>query len=272
MAARKRKLTEADKHEILNLYRQPEHTTLTLAELFGVSNSTISRWLKNSISPEEYEVLIQQKRSSRGGGEKRKTRRSRSSRPSPEPATATDETGETTTRRRRRKRSTDSDVEIDVPSLAEAAPPQLVEQLAMFDAEEDDMEDDDLEEEAAIETPKLKRTAPRRSSRRGDEVTVLPLSEATLPQAFYLVVDRAAELITRPLKEFDELGPVPDSETQQRTLPIFDNHRVARRFSARNQRVIKVPDSNLLQKAVSYLQDKGITRLLFDGRVYALDR
>ncbi|QIR37507.1 hypothetical protein HCG51_12840 [Tolypothrix sp. PCC 7910] len=85
-----------------------------------------------------------------------------------------------------------------------------------------------------------------------------------------MVIDRSSELITRPLKDFGDLGQIPSLETQQRTLPIFDNHRVAKRFSTKRDRVIKVPDSKMLQKARTHLQAKGITRLLIDGQVYSL--
>ncbi len=99
---------------------------------------------------------------------------------------------------------------------------------------------------------------------------MLPLSEASLPKICYLVVDRSAELVARPLREFSDLGRIPVEEVQQKTLPIFDNHRVAKRFSNRSQRVIKVPDGQMLQKTCSHLKAKGITRLLIDGQVYSL--
>ncbi len=92
-----------------------------------------------------------------------------------------------------------------------------------------------------------------------------------LQKPCYLVVDRLSELITCPLREFAELGLIPADEEQARTLPVFDNHRVARRFSRRNQRIIKVPNGTMLTKTQSYLYAKGITRLLFDGQVYALN-
>ena len=103
-------------------------------------------------------------------------------------------------------------------------------------------------------------------------VQVLPLSEATLPKTCYLVIDRASELITRPLRDFGDLGQIPTQEVQEKTLPVFDNHRVARRFSTKRDRVIKIPDSKLLQKTRSHLQAKGITRLLVDGQVYSLSK
>jgi len=127
----------------------------------------------------------------------------------------------------------------------------------MEDLDEEDFEDD---EEDNFET----------KTHQHSTVQVLPLSQAFLSKTCYIVIDRAAELITRPLQEFTHLGSIPVTEIQQKTLPVFNNQRVAHRFSNRSQRVIKVPDGKLLQKSSSYLQAKGITRLLIDGQVYSL--
>ncbi|MEG3861971.1 hypothetical protein [Microcoleus sp. herbarium12] len=139
--------------------------------------------------------------------------------------------------------------------------------------EEDDDFDEDLEDEDSLfEASMLGSNSSGESiePRATGVIQVLPLSEASLPKICYLVVDRAAELITRPLKAFGELGQIPASEIREKTLPVFDNHRVARRFSTQNQRVFKIPDGRLLQKAAPYLLAKGITRLLIDGKVYSL--
>ncbi len=151
----------------------------------------------------------------------------------------------------------------------------LDEDLMDLDEEEDDDDDDegdDLEDDWEDDAPYNEIQGPIKTTRltSGANVQVLPLSEASLPKICYLVVDRAAELIARPLKDFGDLGRIPLEEIQEKTLPVFDNHRVARRFSNRSQRVIKVPDGRMLQKTCSHLQAKGITRLLIDGQVYSL--
>ncbi|RZM77996.1 hypothetical protein [Leptolyngbya iicbica] len=105
---------------------------------------------------------------------------------------------------------------------------------------------------------------------REAELTIHSFDSFSLTKPCYLVVDRMAELITCPLKDFSELGVIPPGEEQARTLPVFDNHRVARRFARRNQRIIKVPDGLMLNKTQGYLEAKGITRILFEGEVYAL--
>ncbi|WP_254568629.1 transposase [Oscillatoria sp. HE19RPO] len=277
-----RKLSESDKSDIIDLYRQPGETTLTLASRYGVSSSTISRILKSTLSEEEYESLIQQKRSGRFVTS------------DPDPQDETEE-GEqplaVPAKKRIRLRSASdgaeeedkNELELPVSGFSDRYPrsetsalqEMLGEDILDEDDEDDDEEDDeelededdeDDDEEWEDDEPLLRR----RSHRTSTVVEVLPLAEAELPKICYVVVDKGGDLITRPLKEFAELGQIPAQESYERTLPVFDNHRVARRFSARNQRVIKVPDGRMLQKTSVYLQSKGITRLLIDGQVYSL--
>lgn len=140
------------------------------------------------------------------------------------------------------------------------------------DADLEEFEGDDFQERDFLFEGSLLggRSSGESELRAKTLIQILPLSQAELPKICYLVVDRAAELIARPLKAFGELGQIPASEIREKTLPVFDNHRVAHRFSTRHQKVVKVPDGKMLQKAAPYLQAKGITRLLIDGQVYSL--
>lgn len=326
-----RKLSDSDKRDILKLYREPEETTSTLAVRYNVSSSTISRLLKSRLVEQEYEALIQQKRSSRGQNSlddeeadtddlvevesesaleeatpqpERKVRKRLSSSaqetsPSLLPIFSLDEE-ETASRQENLIAADNPDIEREateaelqpsnVPSSIAANNSELLEDNYraeasvlkemlgedLADLDDEDTDDDDLEdgdeEDWEDDLPDADTQAglkiiPRESR---PNVQVLPLSQASLPKICYLVVDRTAELIVRPLKEFSDLGKIPAEEVQQKTLPVFDNHRVARRFSNRAQRVIKVPDGKMLQKTCSQLQAKGITRLLIDGQVYSL--
>lgn len=297
-----RKLSDSDINEIIDLYRQSGETTLTLANRYGVSNSTISRILKSHLSEEDYKVLVQQKRDARFpgslAGEKAPAPLPEPPAPAaPEPAPAPKPRRSRTSPAAAAQSETAFPAAIQLELLdrldtgeplgagpladtsaaeASALKEMLGEELLgqeedFSDLDEDEDEDAD-EDEEDLEDLDFDRDQiePRRRARPTGTVKVLPLSEASLPKTCYLVVDRLAELITRPLKEFGELGQIPAGEVQQKTLPVFDNHRVARRFSNRSQRVIKVPDGKILQKVSTYLQAKGITRLLIDGQVYSL--
>lgn len=299
-----KKLTDTDKEQILTLYRQTAATSSTLAEQFGVSNSTISRVLKTHLGEREYEDLIQQKRLTR-------FHKSGSQLPMPLMAEAPavvaaqpllTETESPAPSRTRRRRSSafleEGEPEILAPSppverftlpapqkrtpRPAPAPPlppmpdpdlgEIVKDLdddfedEELDEELEEEDSDDLDEDWGEEDSDFAPALAEISNAR-----VLPFTAAVLPPSCYLVVDRVAELIVRPLREFAHLGMIPTQEDQQKTLPVFDNHRVARRFSNRTQRVIKVPDSRLLQKTLPQLRDKGITRIFLDGQVYSLD-
>ena len=376
-----RKLTEDDKQEILQLYRDSEATTSTLAERYEVSSSTISRFLKNQLSSTEYEDLIQQKRLARTPrGEttnkakketktkKKTTKTKKTSKKTPskkdldskattkktvakskiEPAISELEatkagSSSTTPKRRRRRRSSAkdetealaapsikteaetmaSDLEVDgvLDLETEEKPTKLIidKKLKQATANEEsdkpsknnlilksdklnsdasDLEDDDDEDENEMDLITLKEmlgedledindeeddeddeddwdddetnlTYSQKNSNFSD-LEILPISQATFPRTCYLVIDRSAELIVKPLAEFADLGAIPQDEVRQKTLPVFDNHRIAKRFSHRRERVIKVPDGRILQKTSHYLQEKGITRLLIDGQIYSL--
>ncbi|MDJ0510065.1 MAG: transposase [Crocosphaera sp.] len=284
-----KKLTNDDKQEILNLYRQTPETTSTLADRYGVSSSTISRFLKNTLSDVEYEDLIQQKRLARTSKLQVESPMSdpvlsEESKPVPKirqqdlfTASDTVETFEDTLPKPTpskekptlkkaspvlvsQQEDEDEDAEeledINVVAVGEMLGEDLEDSDEDWDNEDEDEDEDEDEYDDSLSTQQ--------------DIQVLPLSAATFPKTCYLVIDRAAELIARPLKEFAHLGQIPVDEVQQKTLPIFDNHRVARRFSNRSQRVIKIPDGRLLYKTCSYLQAKGITRILMDGQIYSL--
>ncbi|WP_017652169.1 hypothetical protein [Fortiea contorta] len=337
-----RKLTEPDKHEILKLYRETAETTSTLAERYGVSNSTISRLLKSTLPEDEYEYLVSLKRAARtpeGRAQVSYEQLPLLTQPQPEkefshsdshsleslqvePTAAEeepqleDDEGDFPPAIRRVRRRSSAEVKSQPPA------PQPAEQLELLDKKlpqmpsiprpklreipsipspkleeerpaanvfsqilgedlldesedledlEEDLEDEDFDDED-FDDEDFEESTPLVTRRRPGEasVQVLPLSAAHFPKTCYLVIDRASELITRPLKDFGDLGQIPSLETQQKTLPVFDNHRVAKRFSTKRDRVIKVPDSKMLQKARTHLQAKGITRLLIDGQVYSL--
>ncbi|MEM8602913.1 MAG: transposase [Cyanobacteria bacterium P01_H01_bin.121] len=163
------------------------------------------------------------------------------------------------------------DSEILADSLADDADldddTELVSDDYDDDYEEEELEEDLFDEDEDEDTGDFPVLSPRADA----VLTIHDLNEARFPKTCYLVIDRLSELVTCPLNTFQELGQIPEAEASQRTLPLFENHKVARRFSRRHQKVIKVPDGSLLEKTTPWLQAKGITRILLDGEVYALN-
>lgn len=285
------KLSDSDKQTITQLFRESEETIAQLANRFEVSSSTIRRLLKSQLPDPEYEALIATKQEKRipKSARKRKPIRAKSTDSahadtgtepiaSPRPAPI-----------KKRIRTADHGTHTEIETQPATPLPKLAgdEDLAEIIAEiehdlheptlDDVDEDEDLDEFESDDSDDLEEddaSAPKPSLGMNLEsaelIQVLPFSEAIFPRTCYLVVDRSAELITCPLEAFGELGTIPDEEVNAKTLPIFDNHRIARRFSHRTQRIVKIPNSSVLQKTCAQLLAKGITRLLINGHVYSL--
>ena len=166
-------------------------------------------------------------------------------------------------------REEDDENEVDIMTLKEMLGEDL-EDINDEDDEEDEDDEDDWEDDEDDEDVNAELFTYSAASSNLSHIQILPLSQASFPRTCYLVIDRSAELIVKPLADFADLGTIPQAEVKQKTLPVFDNHRIAKRFSHRRERVIKVPDGRMLQKTSQYLQDKGITRLLIDGQIYSL--
>ncbi len=277
------KLALDDKQEILRLYRESDATTTQLAKQFGISTSTVLRLLQELIPAEEYRQLVGQKkadgkRGSRinydiGGFQVNQLALIPDDLSlAPDPSNYYDQQDDETDQGDETAIAMDdidvklnmADGEIDDDELDEDDEDDLVDEDNL-DLDEDELDDEDADESSLSMFEEL-----RGSHSNSDRLEILPLDRAELPLICYIVVDRIAEIITRPLKDFKDLGEIPAEESLSKTIPIFDNHRVARRFSHHNQRVIKFP-SDLIHITRPKLVQKGITRILFSGQVYTLN-
>ena len=281
-----RRLSDSEKQDIVARYRDGE-STIALADAFGCSPNTISRTVKALIPADEYSAL---KISRQRGSTTSPSDLSQSEQTPPEQtpleqaqsdepagASASSITAETH----------DPDPESDTPPedslvVVEVAEEEDPSSLALDDADdfgvdpEDESEDDTKEEEdmASPSQNAFQELVPLTDVsvfEDRDHLDPLPLSPDVLPDSVYMLVDKVVELDARPLKEFAELGRLDDSEGERNGLYLFTSPRTAKRQCGRSQRVIKVPDTAVFRRTSSYLLARGITRLVMDGTVIALD-
>ena len=103
-----------------------------------------------------------------------------------------------------------------------------------------------------------------------EAVTCRPLASAGIHGGVYMLVDKTVELQPKPLRDFSELGALPDDEAERQAITVFINPREAKRQCGRSQRVIKMPDATLLERTAPYLLAQGISRVVVEGALYAL--
>lgn len=280
------KLALDEKQEILRLYRDSDATTVNLAKQFGISTSTVSRLLQELMPAEEYRQLVSQKQAKGKRGSR--VNHDLGNFQVNQLALIPDDLSIIPDEINNFEQGEETAIAMDDQQLNDNLN-MTVGNFEDEDLEDEDLEDDDESEDDLVDEDNLDLSEDELdfseedtessltmfadlhgTHSASDRLEILPLDEADLPVICYIVVDRIAEIITRPLKDFKDLGSIPPEESLSKTIPIFDNHRVARRFSHHNQRVIKFP-SDLIHITRPKLVQKGITRILFSGQVYTLN-
>jgi hypothetical protein len=246
------RLTDSQKQELVERFRQGE-STAALAAAYGCSANTVSRTVKALLDPADYEQL--------------KTRRGKGASPV-EPASSQSQIAPQLGLQLAQDPSQEVPaVVVDDPDDPDADDAAV---LAIDDADDfagDDEAGDDIDagdDDTFVAIPVLAVSANQ------EPVQVQPLLPAVLPESLYMLVDKTVELQARPLREFAELGQLPPDEEERQALQLFVNPRQAKRQCGRSQRVIKMPDAEILLRRASYLQVKGISRLVVEGTLYAL--
>ena len=92
-----------------------------------------------------------------------------------------------------------------------------------------------------------------------------------LPESVYMIVDKKVELELQLISDLPEWSFLPENELQRKAILLFSNQRSAKRICSRNQRVIKIPNTNVFNLSKSYLISKGVTRLILEDTIISLD-
>ncbi len=106
------------------------------------------------------------------------------------------------------------------------------------------------------------------SSRK--ELSSVSLSEVDFPKIVYMVVDKKIELEIKLLKDFPEWHFLPNGDLNRKTIEIFFDLNLAKRSCNKEQKVLKVPNTDVFRIAAPVLLKKGISRIVCAENLIAL--
>ena len=106
------------------------------------------------------------------------------------------------------------------------------------------------------------------SSRK--ELSSVTLSEIDFPKVVYMVVDKKIELEIKLLKDFPEWQFLPQDDLSRKTIEIFFDLNLAKRSCNKEQKVLKVPNTDVFRIAAPILIEKGISRIVCAENLIAL--
>ena len=85
-----------------------------------------------------------------------------------------------------------------------------------------------------------------------------------------MIVNKKTELEIKFLKDYPEWQFLAEEELSRKTIEIFSDLKVAKRSCNKDQKVIKVPNTNVFKIVSSQLIAKGITRIISAEQLIAL--
>ncbi len=102
------------------------------------------------------------------------------------------------------------------------------------------------------------------------EYSSVPLSEIELPRNVYMIVSRQIELEIKFLKDFPEWSFLPIDDLNRKTIEIFFDLSNAKRSCKKEQKVIKVPNTDVFRIVSPILISRGISRIVSPEKLIAL--
>ena len=102
------------------------------------------------------------------------------------------------------------------------------------------------------------------------DLSSVPIDEVNFPKMVYMLVDNQIELETKLLKEYAVWNFLPEEDLDRKTIEIFFDLKGAKRSCSKNQKVIKVPNSEVFKIVAPILISKGISRIVSSELLIAL--
>ena len=106
------------------------------------------------------------------------------------------------------------------------------------------------------------------SSRK--ELSSVSIVEVDLPKVVYMIVDKKIELEIKFLKDFPEWDFLPHDDLNRKTIEIFFDLNLAKRSCNKDQKVLKVPNTDVFRIASPILISRGISRIVCPKNLIAL--
>ncbi len=106
------------------------------------------------------------------------------------------------------------------------------------------------------------------SSRK--ELSSVPLTEIEFPKVVYMIVDKKIELEIKLLKDFPEWEFLPHEDLNRKTIEIFFDLNIAKRSCNKDQKVLKIPNTDVFRIAAPFLISRGISRIVCAESLIAL--
>ena len=98
----------------------------------------------------------------------------------------------------------------------------------------------------------------------------VPILEVTFPKILFMIVDKKVELQTKYLQDYPKWQFLSKDELKRKTIEVFSDLKIAKGFCGKEQKVIKVPNTDIFKIVAPILLSRGISRIISSDKLIAL--
>ena len=102
------------------------------------------------------------------------------------------------------------------------------------------------------------------------DLASVPISDISFPNIVYMIVDKKIELEIKYLKDCPNWQFLSQDELKRKTIEIYFDLKIAKKFCNREQKVIKVPNTDVFRIVSPILISRGISRIVCQDKLIAL--
>ena len=102
------------------------------------------------------------------------------------------------------------------------------------------------------------------------DLSSVPISDINFPKTVFMIVDKKVELEIKSLKDYPKWQFLSQDELKRKTIEIYVDLKIAKAFCGKEQKVIKVPNTDVFKIVAPILRSRGITRMVSSDKLIAL--
>ena len=102
------------------------------------------------------------------------------------------------------------------------------------------------------------------------DLSSVPICDVDLPNIVYMIVDEKIELEIKYLQEYANWQFLSEEELKRKTIEIYLDLKIAKRNCKKQQKVIKVPNTDVFKIVAPILIKRGISRIVSQDILIAL--
>ena len=98
----------------------------------------------------------------------------------------------------------------------------------------------------------------------------ISIADINFPKMVYMIVDKRIELEIKYLKDYPDWQFLSDEELNRKTIEIYNDLKIAKSFCNKEEKVIKVPNTDVFKIVAPILLARGISRIVNADKLIAL--